>query len=75
MTENPGLQHISEQIFLNLNNENLLKCQQVNKDWEQIINNPTFWLKKCVQRRLTDSNAVSRLKSKKCNLEKPHNLS
>ena len=54
LTNNPGLQHISEEIFLNLDNENLLKCQKVNKDWEQIINNPNFWLKKCRQHDLTE---------------------
>ena len=54
ISKNPGLQHISEEIFLNLDNENLLKCQKVNKNWEQIINNPTFWLKKCLQHDLTE---------------------
>ena len=53
ITKNPGLQHIIEETFMNLDHENLLKCQQVNLSWKIILKNPTFWLKKCVQKGLS----------------------
>ena len=49
VTRNPGFQHISEEIFLNLDQTCLMCCQKVNQIWGKIINNPTFWLKKCVK--------------------------
>ena len=49
ITKNPGLQHIAENIFLNLNHVTLLKCQNVNTEWKKILESPFFWLKKCVR--------------------------
>ena len=49
MTKNPGLQHILEEIFLNLKMSDLEICMQVNESWRSIINNPSFWLQKCIQ--------------------------
>ena len=49
MTKNPGLQHILEEIFLNLEMSDLEICMQVNESWRSIINNPSFWLQKCIQ--------------------------
>ena len=44
---NPGLQHITENILLNLDFKNLQVCQSANKNFGQILaNNPVFWLKK-----------------------------
>ena len=43
---NPGLQHIIEIIFLNLDFEDLQGCQLVNKSCKKILENPMFWLKK-----------------------------
>ena len=43
---NPGLQHIIEIIFLNLDFEDLQGCQLVNKSCKKILENPRFWLKK-----------------------------
>ena len=44
---NPGLQHITENILLNLDFKNLQVCQSANKNFGQILaNNPIFWLKK-----------------------------
>ena len=48
ITQNPGFHHIAENIFIYLDHETLLKCQKVNKFWEAILQNPTFWLWKCV---------------------------
>ena len=52
ITKSPGLFHIAEKIFLNLNHELLLlKCQDVNEYWGKIIRNPWFWYEKCCQKR------------------------
>ena len=47
---NPGLQHIAENVFLNLNHENLEKCRLVNEYWKNILDNPMFWIKKFIRR-------------------------
>ena len=47
---NPGLQHIAENVFLNLNHENLEKCRLVNESWKNILDNPMFWIKKFIRR-------------------------
>ena len=53
ITNNPGLQYITEEIFVNLNHENLLKCEKVNGIWNNVLSsNPTFWLKACVKKGL-----------------------
>ena len=46
ITNNPGLQHITEDILLNLDFKNLKICQSVNKKFGEILANPIFWLKK-----------------------------
>ena len=47
---NPGLQHIAEKIFDNLNYEYLKVCQGINQSSKQIldyqIKKPIFWLRK-----------------------------
>ena len=45
----PGLQHIAENIFLNLNQKNYFTCQNVNTKWKKILESPFFWLKKCIR--------------------------
>ena len=42
----PGLHHIVETIFLNLDTEDLKECQQVNNSAKEILEKPIFWLKK-----------------------------
>ena len=49
ISRNPGLQHISEEIFLNLDHKDILECEKVNAFWKQTLKNPSFWLKKCLQ--------------------------
>ena len=44
--KSPGLQHVIENIFLNLDFKDLLACQFINKTCKQILANPMFWLKK-----------------------------
>ena len=58
ITKNPGLQHIVEETFMNLDYENLLKCQEVNSFWEIILKSPSFWLKKCVQKGLNNEDQL-----------------
>ena len=45
IVNNPGLQNITEKIFLNLNFENLMACQSINKSCKEILDYPMFWLK------------------------------
>ena len=40
---------MAEEIFLNLNPDDLDKCTLVNGRWENIINNPSFLVKKFIQ--------------------------
>ena len=46
IVSNPGLQHLIEKVFLNLNVEELKICGQINQSCKQILENPLFWLKK-----------------------------
>ena len=55
--QNPGLQHITEMILLDLDFEDLQTCQPLSKSCQEIIENPMFWLKKMrVQRGLSEKN-------------------
>ena len=54
---NPGLQHLAENIFLNLNSEDLKACQLINQSTNQILeHNPMFWIKKCIQKGISKEN-------------------
>ena len=46
LTNIPGLHHIAQEIFLNLDNESLVNCFKVNRLWKNILNS-SFWMKKC----------------------------
>ena len=46
ITKNPGLQHISQDIFNLLDKKSILDCRLVNHAWKNILDEPTFWLKK-----------------------------
>ena len=43
---NPGLQHLAENIFWNLDAEDLKICGLINQSCQQILDNPMFWLRK-----------------------------
>ena len=43
--DNPGLNHIGQEILLNLDVQSLVKCKRVNKTWMKIIDSPKFWVK------------------------------
>ena len=53
---NPGLQHLAENIFLNLNYEDLKSCELINQSTKLILENPMFWMKKFIQRKLPSEN-------------------
>ena len=51
---NPELQHLAENIFLNLNAKDLKACQLINRSANQILdNNPMFWAKKYIVKGLS----------------------
>ena len=52
----PGLQHLAEEIFLNLNSKALENCQQINQSSSKLLENPLFWMKKLVRRGLSKKN-------------------
>ena len=54
---NPGLHHLAEEIFWNLNSDDLENCAQINESSNQILENPLFWMEKLVRRgRLSKKN-------------------
>ena len=55
---NPGFQHIAENVFLNLNHEKLETCRLVNEFCKDILDNPMFWLKKFIRRGLSKKNQI-----------------
>ena len=60
ITTNPGLQHLVEKIFWNLNSEHLKNCELINQSCKQILQNPLFWLKKF--RKLSKDNQKNWMK-------------
>ena len=47
ITKSPGLHHILEQILMELDQEDLEKCQQVNQVWNNMITNKSLrWYEK-----------------------------
>ena len=43
---NPGLQHLAEEVFWNLDFEDLKICAQINLSCKHILQNPKFCLRK-----------------------------
>ena len=71
---NPGLQHIAENILCNLNYEDLEVCRTINQSCKQILDEPMFWLKKFMRRGLSMKDQLDWTKAiqltKYSNLEK-----
>ena len=62
LTTTPGLIHIAENIFSNLERRDLLQCQEVNESWARILRNPWFWYN-----RLKKNNShVGKMKGMSC---------
>ena len=40
---------VLEQVFSNLDKNDLLNCQKVNEYWGSILRNPRFWYKRMMQ--------------------------
>ena len=71
---NPGLQHIAEDIFLNLDEKSLTNnCTSLNQNAKKIINRPMFWLKKLSQMK-SFSNYIEPWKALICKLYRSQNL-
>ena len=45
ITNNPGLQHIAENVFWNLDVKDLKICAQINQSCKQILQHPIFCLR------------------------------
>ena len=52
----PGLQHIAEEIILNLDYNDIMTCKLVNNSCKNVLNKPMFWLKKWKSRGLSKEN-------------------
>ena len=55
---NPGLQHLAEKVFSNLELKDLEVCAMINQLSKQILDNPIFWLKKFVSRGMSKKNEI-----------------
>ena len=60
---NPGLQHLAENIFVNLNYQELKTCRLINKSSRTMLDNPMFWLKKLIRRGLSKQNQTDWIKA------------
>ena len=56
--KNPGLHHIAEIIFWNLNYEELEFCCLINQSCKQILGKPIFWLKKFIRKGLPNQDQL-----------------
>ena len=52
----PGLQHLAEKVFLNLEHKDLKVCGKINQSSKQILAHPKFWLKKFVSLGMSKKN-------------------
>ena len=68
--KNPGLQHLAEDIFLNLNYSDLKKCQLINQSTSQILDNPMFWIRELIQKGLSKENQNDWIEAIQLNYEK-----
>ena len=62
ITKSPGLYHIAERIFMDLDYEKLLLCEEVNDNWRTLLKNPWFWYKKCRQNSTLSVYQVEQMK-------------
>ena len=56
---NPGLQHLFEKIFWNLNYGELQKCHTINQFCKEILESPLFWLKIFIRRGMSEQNQIN----------------
>ena len=55
----PGLQHLAESIYLNLDYAALKKCQFINQSTSKILSNPMFWFEELIRYVNRDVNTCS----------------
>ena len=65
ITEIPGLQHISEDVFKLLNHKDLMNCRLVNSSWKNILDQPKFWLEKLNRNYIWNVSIIWKLLAKK----------
>ena len=73
ITEFPGLQHISEDIFKLLDKKTLMNCRKVSKAWKNVIEGPLF-LQKRLDMIIREENDDAEERSKWKNLLKDFEL-
>ena len=56
---NPGLLHIGENIFQNLDYQSLVTCQNVCQTWKIILENPEFWIRTFIVPKILPRNATT----------------
>ena len=54
--QNPGFQHLTEKILLNLPVKDLISLLSMNKTLKQILEDPMFWIKKWTLKGLSKKN-------------------
>ena len=54
--QNPGFQHLTEKILLNLPFKDVISLQLVNKTLKEILDDPMFWIKKWILKGLSKKN-------------------
>ena len=59
----PGFIHLAQNIFWNLENQKLEVCEGINQSLNIILNNPSFWLGKLIQRGLSEQNKTDWIKA------------
>ena len=59
ITNIPGLQHISEDIFKLLDKKSLMNCGLINSSWKNILNQPSFWLMKMKREEIPEEVQIS----------------
>ena len=59
ITNIPGLQHISEDIFKLLDKKSLMNCGLINSSWKNILNQPAFWLMKMKREEIAEEVQIS----------------
>ena len=57
---NPGLQHIAENILQNLDKHSLLKYRLVNSSWKRVLDQPIFWFNKLITKECFGQENVAR---------------
>ena len=71
---NPGLKHITENIFCNLRHEDLEVCRNIDQYCKKVLDEPMFWLRKFIRRGLSMKNQLDWTKAiqltKNTNLKK-----